>query len=256
MMDNFRDNLDGAIGRLKRLNMFGEDTGGLPIGGIGSSRNNGVSMGTFGTVNKAVLLSIIWLLASVGVFGMGVWHCRTRASHYALNCTTVDCQLFYNRAQEPAAAFPRKDLTQANYVRISADGKVTDTTRMKHKQSRSYGHSVELVFQQMVDLDNAAGAENPETAEREQQQQQQSQGGKVERKVLFSPEDMGSGVARRVAKKLTKKITQPSEDIYERHGFTATTIGLLGVIFGILSAVLSLLFGEWRDVSKRLKKAA
>lgn len=229
-MDKVWDSMDQIVEKLKKVNLFGQSRNSLPIGGGGyGSRNNGVS---FSTMNVSVLLSIIWLLASVGMFGLGVWHCRNRSSHYALKCSINDCELFYNR--DSALTFLRKDFSQANYVRINVKGEVVDTSKMKSKQSRSFGHSVELRFQKPLD--------DPRY--------------KTEKRALFAPEDMGSGHARRVAKSLTKLIYKPTEPIDERHGFSVTTIGLLGVIFGILSTVLSLVFGQWQDTPRRLKKAS
>ena len=79
---------------------------------------------------------------------------------------------------------------------------------------------------------------------------------KAEKKVLFAPEDMGSGHAKKINKQITKMIYKPNDPIYVKHGFSVTLVGVLGIIFGILSAILSLVFGQWQDIPRRLKKSS
>merc|ERR1719223_1460879 len=94
------------IDNLKKKNIFGNaNSGGIPMAS-GVGRGNGVS---FNTMNVAVLLSIVWLLASVGLFGLGIWHCGNRSSRYILECDMTTCELFHN--QEEPISFFRRDLT-------------------------------------------------------------------------------------------------------------------------------------------------
>jgi hypothetical protein len=216
------------IDDLKKINVFGDlQKANLPT--HGGSKYNGVS---FSTMNMAVLLSTIWLLSSIGLFGLGIWHCRNRSTSYKLVCDVNDCELFRN--QDLPVRFLRKDFTSANAVRIDINGEVTDTSKMKLKQQKSYGHSVELKFQYAGD--------NPRY--------------KAEKKLLFSPDDMGSGPAKKVSRDITKFIYKPTEPINVKHGNWTTGIGLCGIVFGIISTVLSLLFGQFQDTPKRLKKAS
>ena len=88
-----QNKLDKWISDLRKLNIFGtKDDLSMPV--HGSNKNNGVSIGS---VNMSVLISVVWLLCSVGMFGLGIWHCRNRSSYYALKCDKVDCFLIQNR---------------------------------------------------------------------------------------------------------------------------------------------------------------
>jgi hypothetical protein len=232
-MDKFLGKMDKFISDMKKINVFGGGRSGdlnLPGAGLGSRGNNGVS---FSTLNFSVLLSIIWLLCSLGAVGLGFWHCRNRASNFGLNCTLNECELIRNR--EAPINFLRKDLTSATYVRINADNEVVDTSKMKSKQARSFGYSVELKFQWAEDINSRF---------------------KAEKKTLFALEDMGSGLAKRSTSKITKGISKSGEPLNEKYGSWVTAIGLLSIIFGSLSALISLLFGQWQDTPRRLKKAS
>ena len=214
----------------KKYNIFGKFGNNDVIPQHGSNKSNGVS---FSVVNMAVVISLCWLLASVGMFGFGIWHCRNRASSYSFQCDKVDCDLFRN--QEMPVRLLRKDITGANSVRIDADAKVIDTSGMRSKAQRRFGHSVEIKYQYASDPSSRF---------------------KAEKKILFALEDMGSGPARRVSKDFSKFIYKPDEpvDIYD--GFSVTAVGLSCVIFGFLGAVLALIFGQWQDVPKRIKKSS
>jgi hypothetical protein len=219
--------IDKWLSDLRKLKIFGgnnDSLGALP--GSGGSRNNGVSLNM---VNTAVLISVVWLLCSVGMFGLGVWHCRYRSPYYAMNCDSDECQLV--QGIDLPIIIPRKEITGAAAVRLDANGDVVDATSMRSKASRRLGHSVEIKYQY---------GDNPKY--------------RVEKKVLFANKDIGSSAAKQISKTILKSVYKPSEKIDVKHGLAITGIGLTGCIFGALSFILSLLFGQWADIPKRLKK--
>lgn len=221
--------MDKLISEVKKLNFFGSSSkANLPV--HGGTRSNGVS---FNTVNFSVLLTVVWLLASIGMFGLGVWHCRNRASFYKLSCDVDACELLQN--QNLPIKFQRKDLTSANAVRINAKAEVVETNQIRSKYNKQLGYSVELKFQYSADPGSRY---------------------KAEKKLLFSPEDMGSGPSRQISKTIHKYIYKPSEPFEAKHAYSVTTIGLSGIIFGIMSTVLCILFGQWQDTPRRLKKSS
>lgn len=218
--------IDKWLSDLRKLKIFGgnNDTlGALP--GSGGGRNNGVSLNM---VNTAVLISVVWLLCSVGVFGFGVWHCRYRSPYFAMKCDDRECNLL--QGNNLPIIIPRREITGAQAVRLDANGDVVDATSMRSKASRRLGHSVEIKYQ------------HGETKY------------KVEKKVLFATQDIGSSSAKQISKSILKSVYKPTEKIDVKHGFAITGLGLTSCILGVLSFILSLLFGQWADIPKRLKK--
>jgi len=219
--------VDKWLSDLRKMKIFGgnnDSLGALP--GSGGGRNNGVSLNM---VNTAVLISVVWLLCSVGVFGFGVWHCRYRSPYFAMKCDSSECNLI--QGTNIPVIIPRKEITGAQAVRLDTNGDVVDATSMRSKASRRLGHSVEIKYQ---------FGDNPKY--------------KVEKKILFAGQDIGSSAAKQISKTILKSVYKPAEKIDVKHGLAITGIGLTSCILGVLSLICSLLFGQWADIPKRLKK--
>lgn len=196
----------------------------------GGNRNNGVS---FNVINLHVVLSIVWLLASLGIVILGVWHCRSYALYSSIKCSETRCELSIDRA-EPIF-FLRKDFHGSNNVRTLNDN-VVDTAeyremRKKKTHKSKFGNSVELKFMYSAeDIDSRY---------------------KAEKVTMFTKQDMGSSTARRVNRQITKYIGNDIETLNEYTGGTFTAIGTITVILGIMSSVISCMFGTWADPTPR-----
>lgn len=222
-MDN---KVDKFISDLRKWRIFGGNSDMIPV--YKGTGNNGVS---FSVMNKSVLYSVIWLLLSFSLFGYGFWHCRYRSPYYSFKCDSELCILQQNR-DLPINIY-REDIITCQTVRIDSNGKTVDTTSMRSKASRRLGHSVEISYNLGENKDSKY---------------------KVQKKLLFSNEDIGGGNAKTISKQILKGIYKKTEEINVKHGFAITALGLTSCIIGALSTILCLIFGQWADTPKRLKK--
>jgi hypothetical protein len=208
----------------------------LPVhGGSGNSRGNGIPY--FSTINKAVAMSLVWLLVSILVVMGGFWHCRSYSYRFTLECTTDLCSYSSSIKNENFApfTFPRNELVGAEIARVDGESVIRAEDVSKAKRGR-LGYTILFKYKEPSE-----GISRMKTTKKQD----------------FSPYDMG----RREAKNLEAKINsgvkreKQSEPVYASTSKNITVIGVLMIFFGFLSTLFAAIFGVWSEVNPRqLKK--
>jgi hypothetical protein len=237
--------------------MFGSKDS-LPV--HGGLKNNGIS--GIPVVNKSVALSLVWVVASICVFILGIWHCRSNAYSFNLDCQMDVCKFSaYKQQTQQIIEFPKSDLVDAELARIDDKGDFLDAEAMRRQKSNRAGYSVRF----KVRLPIESGSKI-----------------KTEQAIIFSPVDMGRREARNGATKITKylHVSTSTEDSKEekgtnkRNAFTnidpknkvvhlqagksITALGAISAFLSIVSLAAAFIFGTWSETTRRgkLKKAA
>jgi hypothetical protein len=79
---------------------------------------------------------------------------------------------------------------------------------------------------------------------------------KVEKHFLLSSSDIGRRSSRDAALQINKYLERSKDSVSVSLGSSVTVVGVLMIVGGLVSAVLSLLMGQWSDPEpKRMKKA-
>ncbi|KAJ1431012.1 hypothetical protein B484DRAFT_448547 [Ochromonadaceae sp. CCMP2298] len=244
--------------------MFGRNDA-LPVHG-GSQHSNGIS--GVPVVNKSVALSLAWVVGSIIVFVLGVWHMRSSAFSYTLKCSKTDCvyTAFEGQMSKASYAFPKSDLLEAELGRLDSDGSLQDAEAARKQPSSRGGYTIRLKARLPVGEGSSM---------------------KAEKAFAFSPQDMGRRKARAGATSITRYIHMPAVadvddekeeklpskkakrgkkrgrqakedelDLSNRKSISA--MGLLSCFAALLSLTLACLFGTWSEKTRRtrLKKAS
>jgi hypothetical protein len=258
--------------------MFGRNDA-LPVHG-GSQRGNGIS--GVPVVNRQVALSLAWVVGSVAVLLLGIWHMRANAFNYRLKCSKTDCvyTAFEGQLSMASYAFPKSDLLEAELSRLDSEGKLIDPEIIRKQPNSRAGYTVRVKARLPVGEGSSM---------------------KSEKSFAFSAQDMGRRKARAGATSVTRYLHMPtvadgerederdaeeeerasgkrkSKGGYERkskkrgkaskaredeldlqNAKSITAMGMLSCFGALLSLTLACLFGTWSEKTRRhrLKKAS
>jgi len=196
------------------------------------------------TVNNSVLLTLLWLLVSIAAFIFGFWHCRSNAFNYSLNCNEVKCHLDYHSGRDlpdfggqPVTlteggyrlVIAKEDISYSDSVPVNEEGKVVDTSEMSVRDISKLGLTTAIKYKHYL----TPKGTTPEST--------------VINSVLFPPMDMGRRKARGQLRKFKDYTSGRTTGVNLQHGRVVTAPGILGIIFGFVSIILSLVLGTWRD---------
>eukprot|EP01038_Epipyxis_sp_PR26KG_P006335 gene6335-8722_t len=205
---------------------------GLPSFG-GNRKDNGVNIPV---VNKNVLFSVIWLVASIFSIIFGIFHCGYFSHRVKIKCDLTDCSIYAKINDDYSTInFPRRDFLQAIPIRIDHQGNLIEVEKMKKKRSHIYGHSVHLKLRLPT---------------------QEINNMKLEQFIVFSPHNMGRVQARKKSMVIQDYIEKDTDAINITHGSSITTIGILMIFLGFVSSIAACLFGQFADRPKRSKKSS
>lgn len=168
-------------------------------------------------VNKEKFVSSIWLIVSVVIIFIGFLHCRVYSFDYEMNCDVKMCKL--SGTSQNTLHIPRADLLSVeiteipNVISIDGPNKISRTLRF------------------YLNLPAEPGSRF-----------------KVKKNVLFTPHDMGekySQTAYQSAQQYMKADANRKEALLLSNSQSTTTIGIISMVIGAVSALLSLILGQW-----------
>lgn len=206
-------------------------------------------------VNLSVLATVVWCILSVAGIFWGIYLCRANAYSYDINCSGEVCVLSSTLSGIQTWRLQREDITDVRMVRINKDREVVDTSSMRHRQLTRLGSTLQLTFKkrsgQLIDPDHAPLDEHeiepPEPVV-------QGRAAKTET-ILFPPIDMGGNTrpAKSARRKVDDFVGRRSEKpVKFSNGKTVTVMGILCILGGIFSTMLSCLLGAWSDRKGRV----
>jgi len=131
----------------------------------------------------------------------------------------------------------RSDFMSAESVLIDSWGAIADTSNKSKREivKMKLGSNVKLKFKQAV----AEGSKI-----------------KADRIITLSHEDIGRRPSKSYTNKIKKYLDKESSinSLSLNVGRGVTVKGILCIFFGIISLIMSCLFGQWAEPAKRLKK--
>lgn len=180
--------------------------------------------------------SLIWALLSIALVVVGYLHCRSHAYNYTLSCQASQCEWKTTNDTIPVVSFPKADLLDAEVVRVDANGLYAETSSMKDNKSK-YGYSVRLKLR----LPLEPGAKL-----------------KTDKHLMFAPYDLGRRVSKSAVTSIRSFMDNAEQDSFRySKGRMITALGIICIFVGLISLVLSCLFGQWMEMSpKRMKKSS
>lgn len=227
-------------------------------GGLFGS-NNGLP--SLPVVNKMVLASLLWVLLSVGLTIYGFRDCSNNAYSSSLKCDEVSCVLnsmtsavisggpehhtnqdlekkSKAKREMKVTEWARSDFISVDVVAIDNWGAIADTSNKSKREvvKMMLGSNVRLKFRQPV----ADGSKI-----------------KTDRIITLTHQDLGKRPSKTHAARIQKYIDKRTDSVSLNVGRGVTVKGVLYIFFGIISLIMSCLFGQWSDpAKKRLKKKA
>ena len=205
----------------------------LPISTPYGSRSSRVDNGLNGmkVVNNQVVVSIVWLLVSILVVFFGIYHCRANAYNYTLTCTPEGCKFEYpsgGRFQEPVYL----EKTSMKYAEVvywdDYKQEEVDTKGMPNRKMNRLGMT--------MGIKHDVVHENGDN--------------RVLKTLIFPPADLGRRKARKALRAFKEYLNvkgSSDNELTQSHGKIVTATGVVCMIFGATSALLSLMLGSWKD---------
>lgn len=220
----------------------------LPVHGS-NNKSNGIS--GIPVVNKKVLFSVIWTLLSLFVIFLGFRSCSRSSYSYSLSCANNLCHYKISDSNNSkrysnlgltsdtySLYFEKSDIKDTEIIRIDSLGKPFDVNNRDGLPKTRLGYSIKMkVTNAYTDPTSLTKI-------------------KADRDIIFMPYDMG----RRNSRVNTKKILEyvegdDSSTLQVSRKKFVNLFGLLMIIFGFVSVILTLLLGKWaEDEPKRTKK--
>jgi hypothetical protein len=183
------------------------------------------------TVNRSVVVSIAWLFGSIFVVIFGLWHCSSTSYNYKMSCDAEKCSFEYPKGSlwEPTVTLERVNILYAENVHWDDIKKAqVDTKGMASRKISKLGMTVAVKYNQYLES-------NPDQKEL--------------RTLVFPPVDMGRRKARQTLRKVKEYLNEKEDkdELDQQHGKMVTALGVVCIIFGITSVILSLALGSWKD---------
>lgn len=203
--------------------------------------------------NIKVLFSITWVLLSIISIFYGIYHCRSSSYNYTIQCDSTTCNWKkYDKGILDELSFSRYDFVDAESVRINYQGEFVDSQTVQKNRNIRFGHSVRLRLRIPAEPGSKI---------------------KIERLLVLSPYDMvsfhpivvfaiffnsirsthtkGRRSSRSAHSRLQSYLSRTKESVTVNASMSVTFVGLISAIFGLVSLILSCIFGEWADKPKR-----
>lgn len=166
---------------------------------------------------------------------VGWFHCSANAFSYTVSCGQGNCVWKTTNSSIPSISFLKSDLIDADVVRVDENGMYADSDRMKDKKAR-YGYSVRLKAR--LPLEDGSKM-------------------KTEKAFMFAPYDLGRRVSKSAVTNIRAFRDNRNEAFNYTRGKSITALGIVCVFTGLVSLLLSCLFGQWMEISpRRMKKAS
>ena len=208
-----------------------------------SKPDNGIK--NVSTVNNGVVMTLIWFSLSIIAVIAGFWHCRSNAFNYSLICDSTRCLLEYPMDLELPSfngqpvvldeynrlSIAKESVMYSDSVSLDENNEIVDTTEMSSRAISKLGLTTQLKYKHFTD------PKNPSVY--------------TTNTILFPPADMGRRKARGALRKFKDYTSGRTTALNQQHGRMVTAPGVLGFIFGIVSIILSLVLGTWKDDKSR-----
>jgi hypothetical protein len=168
----------------------------------------------------------------------GMYHSKLNRYNFGIACKNNDCSWkLANKGDTTTFNFPKSDFLEAELIRIDKNGDYIDTSKMKMTEQSKLGHSIRLKLRMPVE---------------------EGSNMKIEKYYVFMPYDMGRRTSRSGVKSMMAFVLDKTKDsFYYDQGKNVTLIGVLSCFFGVISLLLVMMFGKWREtVPQRLKKSS
>lgn len=198
-------------------------------------------------VNYYVLGSLVWFLLSVMAIIGGIYHCRSNSFSYDVYCEPSNgCLLSSTVKGVPKLKIARNDITIARVVRLNKKNDIVETNGMRRRELSRLGSTLELTYRKRPDQSLDADASHHTTTD-----------GPEISTILFPPIDMGGNgrPAKTAKRKIDDFISNRSEKVVRvNNGKVVTVMGILCILGGIFSTILSCFIGVWADPKNPKKK--
>ena len=181
-----------------------------------ANRNNGLS--GISKVNKHVLMTICWFFLSIFLVCWGVWHCRANAYNYRIECDANMCSVSSNVEDNKMVQFNRGDFLGVELVNINNKGELIDTSTLNRRDIMRFPTTLQLKFNKPVEENSRI---------------------KIDKKLLFTPLDMGKRLSRSGVKKMEDYLNKRINAVKIDSGRLVTVFGLLAIFFGFISIILA-----------------
>lgn len=219
----------------QKMKSFRRNDGG-GLGDLPGFRNsgNGISMNV---VNKSVLLSLGWLVLSLFVVIYGFRDCSYNSYSYRFECKSNVCT-YTAKTNEGTVVktIGRSDLQRVDTVRLNKEGAIQDYGEGNRRTSTKLGYSVQITY--LGKQEEGATTKHVE-------------------KLLMVPKDMGRRSSRTASSKLFTYMDKTKDKIDVKHSNSVTLFGVLCIVLGFLSSLLSCVLGQWSDPEpRRVKKSS
>ena len=217
------------------------------------------SLSKIAVVNYFVLATVLWCLLSLCAIVGGIYHCRANAYSYDVVCDAAasvaipHCVFSSSFPGSETRRIARDDITDVSVVRINKAGEEVDTNGMRHRQMTRLGSTMRLTYK--VRAGNAqllaGGATTHDAHDAHEGDYEMLDGGRIRTAtLLFPPVDMGGNVrpAKSGRRKLDEYISRKDDKAVKlSNGKAVTIVGVLCILGGIFSTILSCLMGTWAD---------
>ncbi len=199
-----------------------------PYGSRGGGGRVDNGLGSMKVVNNQVVMSITWLVVSIVVVFFGLYHCRANSYNYALSCTSDGCKFTYPsgaRFNEPIYL----EKTNMKYAETlywdEYAGEVVETKGVPNRKLNRMGMTIGVRYE----------VSNEDS--------------KALKTLVFPPADMGRRKARKALKQFKEylNVKGPTDGLDQTHSKIVTALGVVCIIFGLTSAILSCMLGSWKD---------
>ena len=179
------------------------------------------------TVNQNVVLSIAWLFGSIMVVLFGFYHCRANSFNYKMTCDTTMCKFEYPSGDrfEETLTIERSNIMHAENVHWD-ERKKEVVKPVSNRSTSKLGMTVAVKYHSW----DESGEKSLET-------------------LVFPPTDMGRRKSRTSLRKLKEYLNNRTEndEFVHEFGKMVTALGVVCIVFGITSIILSLALGSWKD---------
>ena len=129
----------------------------------------------------------------------------------------------------------KEDISYCDSVPVNDEGRLVDTSELSVRDISKLGLTTSIKYKHYL----SAKGDTPEST--------------IINTILFPPMDMGRRKARGQLRKLKDYTSGRTTAVNLQHGQVVTAPGVLGVIFGFVSIILSLVLGTWKD-EKRARR--
>jgi hypothetical protein len=200
-----------------------------------SKRSNGLGSNySFSEINWKVIASLLWLVISLGAVVYGIRYNYVSYYSYDLKCDRYQCIFIKHDDHDKSITFERSMIYAVDLVKMK-DGEVYGVV-----PSNDDKNFIPREFSVQLSLSGTLHADHHND---------------VPKPFLIRPPTHSKSRCNTDKRKLDNYRTNKVNDLHLRFSASITVHGIMLILFGTASALLSIVAGQWSDpTKKRLKK--